>query len=126
MKKITTIIILFFLFSCNSTGINWLDKKIVDYRSLPKEVKNWIFTVNFKDLNEPNKYYLERRQNKIFPWIYYNDIRREKDNKIFDTELNGEFGNHYIIYKDFLFVPNHYNIQKSDSLKYSFTRFKLE
>lgn len=98
----------------------------MEYSSLPNEVKRWIFEVDFKDLNDPNKYYLKRRQDKILPWVYYSDIHRKKDDKIFETELNGEFGSRYIIYKDYLFIPNHYNIYKSDSSEYLFTRFHLE
>jgi hypothetical protein len=98
----------------------------MDYNSLPNEVKKWIFETDFKDLNEPNKYYLKTRQDKILPWVYHSDIHRETDDKIFDTELNGEHGSHYIIHNDYLFIPNHYNIYKADSLEYSFTRFHLE
>lgn len=126
MKKTVGIISLIFLISCNSRNINGLDKETVEYQSLPNEVKEWIFDEGFKDLNEPNKYYSERRQGKFFPWIYHIDIHRKSDDKIFETELSGEYGSRYIIYKDYLFIPNHYNIYKADSLDYTFTRFHLE
>jgi hypothetical protein len=126
MRKTLLYISLISLLGCNSRNINWLDKETMGYSSLPNEVKKWIFEVDFKDLNEPNKYYLKRRQDKILPWIYYIDIHRKKDGKKFKTELNGEFGSRYIIFNDYLFIPNHYNIYKSDSLEYSFTRFHLE
>ncbi len=126
MKKILTFIILITLLSCNSRNINWLEMETVDYSSLPNEVKECIFEVDFKDLNKPNKYYSKRRQDKFLHWVYYIDIHRKEDNKVFDTELKGEYGSHLVIYKDYLFIPNHYNIYKSDSLEYSFTRFHLE
>ena len=126
MKKTVLFISIILLISCNSRNINGLNKETIDYRSLPHEVKSWIFEVNFKDLNQPNKYYTERRQERLFPWIYHIDIHRKTDDKIFETELNGEHGSRYIIYKDYLFIPNHYNIYKADSLDYTFTRFHLD
>ena len=126
MKKTVLFISVILLISCNSRNINGLNKETIDYSSLPHEVKSWIFEVNFKDLNQPNKYYTETRQERFFPWIYHIDIHRKTDDKIFETELSGEHGSRYIIYEDYLYIPNHYNIYKADSLDYKFTRFNLD
>lgn len=126
MKKTGLLISIIFLISCNSTNISRLEKETIEYSSLPDEVKKTIFDETFKDINDPTKYYTKRRQEKFFPWIYHIDIHRKSDEKIFETELSGEHGSRYIIYKDFLFIPNHYNIYKADSLDYTFTRFHLE
>jgi len=126
MNKTVIFSLLIFLLSCNSTEIKKLEKVTMKYSSLPNEVKKCIFDVDFIDLNNPNKYYLVSRQDKFLPWVYHSDIHRKKDEKIFKTNLSGEFGYHYVVYKDYLFIPNHYNIYVSDSLEYSFTRFQLE
>lgn len=126
MNKTAIFTVLIFMISCNSTEIKRLEKETMKYSSLPIEVKKYIFDVDFKDLNEPNKYYLVSRQDKFLPWVYHSDIHRRKDEKIFQTNLSGEFGYHYVIFKDYLFIPNHYNIYISDSLEYSFTRFQLK
>ena len=126
MKRTLVFISIIFFISCNSRNINRLDKETIAYSSLPDEVKKSIFDETFKDLNNPPKYFTKRRQEKYFLWIYHIDIHRKSDEKIFDTELSGEHGSRYIIYKDYLFIPNHYNIYKADSLDYTFTRFRLE
>lgn len=126
LKNTVLFIVLTCLVGCNSRSINRLQKETIGYDSLPSEVKKWIFDTDFKDLNEPNRYFSKRRQDKVLPWVYSIDIYRQTDGKVFETELDGEFGSHYVIHHNHLFIPNHYNIYKADSLDYSFTRFHLE
>ena len=130
MKNLTFFLVIFLsisLLSCNSKGIDRLEKTILTYTELPREVKQYIFTKDFIDLNKPVQYKEVFKQHKFLPWIYETEIHRENDSKIFKMKsLKGEWGLHLIILNDFLYIPNHYNIYEADSLSYNFTRFKLE
>lgn len=130
MKKLTLIFAAFVsigLLSCNSKGIDRLEKTTLSYTELPNEVKQYIFKKDFIDLNKPNKYKEVSKQNKFLHWIFETEIHRISDSKIFKMKsLKGEWGSHLIILNDYLYIPNHYNIYEDDSLSYNFSRFKLE
>lgn len=124
---IFSIFISIVLFSCNSKGVDRLEKTILSYPELPYQVKQQIFTKDFVDLNKPSKYKQVTKRHKFLPWIYETEIHRINDAKIFQMKsLKGEWGYHLIILDDYLYIPNHYNIYVDDSLNYNFTRFKFE
>lgn len=124
---IFSIFISIVLFSCNSKGVDRLEKTILSYPELPYQVKQQIFTKDFVDLNKPSKYKQVTKHHKFLPWIYETEIHRINDAKIFQMKsLKGEWGYHLIILDDYLYIPNHYNIYVDDSLNYNFTRFKFE
>jgi hypothetical protein len=122
-----SILISIVMYGCNSKGVDRLEKTILPYSELPNEVKQHIFSNDFIDLNNPNKYKAVSKKHKLLGWIYETEIHRKSDSKIFKMEsLKGEWGSHLIILGDYLYIPNHYNIYEHDSLKYNFTRFKFE
>jgi hypothetical protein len=137
LRQLIFYLISFGLLSCDSLGIENCDKKTFHYSELPKEVKNVIFEnyfkdphssnihSNFKDLNEPYKYY-ETNEQTFLPWVYEQHIHRIEDGKIFKIDISSEHGANKIMLNDYLFVAKHYNIYKTDSSKYSFTRYTLE
>jgi hypothetical protein len=114
MKCLNLIIysfLLIVLLSCNSKGVDRLEKTIFPYSELPIKVKQHIFTKDFIDLNKPAKFKKVSKQHRLFPWIYEIEIHRKKDSKIFKMKtLNGEYGGHLVIVNDDLYIPNHYNI----------------
>jgi hypothetical protein len=115
------------LFGCNSKGVDRLEKIILPYSELPYAVKEQIFTYDFIDLNEPSIYKKVLKTHSFLRWINETEIHRISDSRIFKMKsLNGEWGYHLIILDNYLYIPNHYNIYEHDSLKYNFTRFKLE
>lgn len=115
------------LLGCNSKGVDRLEKIILPYSELPNEVKQQIFSYDFMDLNEPSRYKEVLKTHSFLRWIKETEIHRISDSKIFKMKsLNGEWGYHLIILDNYLYIPNHYNIYEPDSLKYNFTRFKLE
>jgi hypothetical protein len=130
MKNLTvtfTAFLSIFLLSCNSKGIDRLEKTILSYSELPDEVKQHIFMQDFIDLNKPEKYKEVTKQHKFLPWIYETEIHRISDSKVFKMKsLKGEWGSHLILLNDYLFIPNHYNIYVDDSLNCNFSRFRLE
>lgn len=130
MEKSTLIFAVFLsigLLSCNSKGIDRLEKTKLSYSELPDEVKQQIFLKDFIDLNKPSKYKQVIKQNKFLGWIYETEIHRISDSEIFQMKsLKGEWGYHLIILDDYLYIPNHYNIYEVDSLNYNFSQFKFE
>jgi hypothetical protein len=136
-KYLTILFFSFGLLSCKTIDIEDCDKQIFHYSDLPKEVKNVIFEgyfkdphssniySHFKDLNEPYRYY-ESTEQTFLPWVYRQYLHSIGDGKIFEIEINSEHGGIIIVFDDYLFVAKHYNIYKSDSSKYSFTRYTLE
>ena len=127
----------FGLLSCNSSGIENCDIATLHYSELPKEVKNVLFEgyfkdphssniySNFKDLNEPYRYFETIEQTSL-PWVYMQYLHRIEDGRTFKIDINSEHGGNIIVFNDYLYVAQHYNIYKSDSSNYSFTRYKLE
>jgi hypothetical protein len=114
------------LYGCDSKGVDRLEKTILPYSELPIEVKQHIFTNDFIDLNDPQKYKQVIKQHKFLRWIYETEIHRISDSKNFKMKsLKGEWGYHLILLNDYLYIPNHYNIYVNDSLNYNFSRFKL-
>ncbi|OMP32589.1 hypothetical protein [Mangrovimonas sp. DI 80] len=112
---------------CNSSQVDELEKTIVAYQDLPTEVKQQIFKVSYIEINEPKRYVKKTKKELLFPWIYNVIFERVNDGKVFKTSgIKGEHGSTYVIYDDFLYIPNHYNIYPSDSLSYLFTRFDLK
>ncbi|WMI70397.1 hypothetical protein [Mangrovimonas sp. YM274] len=112
---------------CNSSQVDELDQTIVAYQDLPTEVKQQIFKVSYIEINEPKRYVKKTKKELLFPWVYNVIIERVNDGRVFKTSgLKGEYESTYVIYDDFLFIPNHFNISPSDSLSYTFTRFDLK
>ncbi len=130
MKNLTLIFAAFLSIiqlSCNSEGIDRLEKKKLNYSELPNEVKKHIFIKDFIDLNKPIKYNEVSKQHNFLNWTFETEIHRKSDSKIFEMKsLKGEWGSHLIILNDYLYIPNHYNIYETDSLSYNFSRYKLE
>lgn len=126
-KFVLALFLIIVLFSCNSKGIDRLEKTVLSYSELPDEVKQQIFTKDFIDLNNPQKYKQVNKQHSFLRWIYQTEIHRISDSEIYQMKsLKSEWSNHLIIVDDYLYIPNHYNIYKSDSLNYNFSRFKFE
>lgn len=130
MKLKHLIFILIFsslIISCKSVKLDKLEKTTLSYSDLPLEIKKHIFNENFYDCSQPKKYKVISKQDFIFGWIYYTEIHRISDRKFIKMkEFKQEWGNHIIILNDYLYFPNHYNINESDCLKYNFTRIKFE
>jgi len=136
-KQLIILSFSFGLLSCESVGIEYCDKKTLHYSELPKEVKNVIFEgyfkdpyssniySSFKDLNEPYRYF-ESSEQTFLPWVYRQYLHRIEDGKIFKIDISSEDGSKKIVFNDYLYVAQHYNIYKSDSSNYSFTRYTLE
>jgi hypothetical protein len=78
----------------------------------------------FQDLNNPVKYEYYTKQNLFFPWIYDGFVREKMNRKKYLIG-SGKSVN-YIIYGDTLYIPNSYNLNVSDSLTYTFTRYVLK
>jgi hypothetical protein len=127
----------FGLLSCESVGIEYCDKQTLHYSELPKEVKSVIFKdyfkdphssniySNFKDLNEPYRYF-ETSEQTFLPWVYKQYLHRIEDGKIFKIDISSEYGANIIVLNNCLYVAQHYNIYESDSSNYSFTKYVLE
>lgn len=131
------------MFSCEK-HISSLEQKELKYDQLPKLVKERMFNLygdfseeeqdrmeykhTFRELNIPAKYEFYTKQEFFFRWIYNGYIKSKKTGKIYSLkkEIDVERGYPRIIYKDSLYIPNHYNIYEEDSLSYTFTRFILE
>ncbi len=132
---ISFILILFL--SCNSTEIRNLNNKTIKYSNLPQEVKDVVFkpyypdpsdstrSTFFIDLNNPPRY-IEISKQSFLPWIYNSELHRIEDDKIFKLNFNAEYEYKIVVLEDFLYIPKHSNIFKSDSLTYSFSRFSLK
>jgi hypothetical protein len=139
MKFRNTLLLYTILFSsCNSTGIENMNTSIIKYDNLPNEVKKVMFendyieedgNINLKlftELNEPSNYEYVSKQHWLMSWVYEGEIVRKLDEKRFKLDFNTEHRSKYVILNDYLYVPRHYNIYMKDSLKYSFSRFKLD
>lgn len=127
MKNLLSAFLFIVVLSCDSKGTEKLDKIILPYSELPREVKIYIFIRDFIDLNKPAKYTEVSKQHKFLHWICEAEIHKKDHSKIFKMEsLKGELGSHLIILNNHLYIPNHYNIYEDDSLSYNFSRINLE
>lgn len=126
------------LLSCNSTGVESLNTTIVKYADLPIGVKKVMFASDYvendgkvslnlyTELNEISKYDYMSKQHTLMPWVHVGQLVRKSDKKEFELNFSTEHSSKYVVYNDYLYVPRHYNIYMKDSLKYSFSRFKLD
>lgn len=138
--KIILIGMISMIISCNKP-IDSLEKKELKYQELPKAVKGKVFYSNgilqdidnpndndFQEMNTPKRYEYYTKQNFFFAWIYEGYIKSRKTGTVYSLkrESNEEMGSRYVVYGDSLYIPNHYNIYREDSLSYTFTRFILK
>lgn len=125
--------------SCNKP-ISSLKKKELKYQELPKVVKSKVFYSNgilqdmdnpddndFQEINTPKRYEYYTKQNFFFAWVYEGYIKNRETGTTYSLkpESGVELGGRYVVYGDSLYIANHYNIYKEDSLSYTFTRFIL-
>lgn len=128
------------MISCNKP-ISSLEKKELKYQELPKIIKDKIFYSNgllqdidnpndndFQEINTPKRYEYYTRQNFFFAWVYEGYIKNKETGKVYSLKQESgiEMGSRCIVYGDSLYIPNHYNIHREDSLNYTFTRFILK
>lgn len=85
-----------------------------------------MFESKFYDLNRPIRFKVVD-EITFLPWIYKTKIIRIKDNKSYKIDFNKEFRiSTLIISEDYVYTTNNYNIYEVDSLKYSFTKYRLK
>ena len=133
-----SILFILLMISCNSTGIENQKRSIIKFQNLPSEVKKEMFLDDkikhegniklklFSELNEIPKYDYVSNQSSSMPWVKEGEIIRKSDGKRFELNFSSEHRAKYVVLEDYLYVPRHYNIYMKDSLKYSFSRFKLD
>ena len=126
MNQKSLLFLFVILISCNSTGIEKLEKIILPFSELPDEVKSSIFDADFIELNKVKKITQVVKQNRILPWVYNTEVHRKVDGKIFKISLSPKHGSKYVILNNYLYIPRHYNINKANSSMYHFTRFELK
>jgi hypothetical protein len=125
-KYLALLFIAAFLLGCNSIGIEHCKVDTIEYKDLPSEIKEVVFDSSYVEINQPKKYELLLEKKILMPWIPDTYLKRKKDGKTYRLEFSSPHRSDYFIKDDFLFVPQHYNIYKSDSSSYSFSRFTLK
>jgi hypothetical protein len=110
------------LMSCNDAKLTATDIK---YTDLPKDVKTHIFKDEFYDLNKPVRFKVENHKT-FLPWVIETKLIRLEDNKSYEIDFEKEYSiSTLIIFEDYLYTTNNYNIYIKDSLKYTFSKYKL-
>ncbi|MBU8882473.1 hypothetical protein CBW16_10810 [Flavobacteriaceae bacterium JJC] len=110
------------LIGCNDLT---LIKSDIKYSDLPREVKDKIFENEFYDLNEPAKFKIESSKT-LLPWIHETELIRINDNKSYKIDFDKEYNSStLVIFENYLYTTNNYNIYKSDSLYYTFSKYLI-